>query len=79
MRRESDFHLSVDQITRLVLDASSLSRAAVAVPIPSPHYHRMRRVLSSLERAERDLHTLRNDPWHPPQPPQPTSPQLALL
>ena len=77
MDAQTDFHLTIDRAANAVLDATCAARSAGQGPLPSPHRHLLRRVVRSLERAQQDLFTARNDPWSPPKPP-PTR-QLELL
>jgi hypothetical protein len=60
---QTDFHLTIDRAAGLVLDATCSARAAGQGPLPAPHRHLLRRAVRSLESAQQDLFTARNDPW----------------
>ncbi len=77
MSRETDFYLTVDRASGLLLDATCAARAAVAPGLPYPHRRWMRAAIAKLEAAQDDLWKARNDPLCPP--PQPKHAQLALL
>lgn len=63
MDAQTDFHLTIDRAAGLLLDATCSARAAGQGPLPTPHRHLLRRAVRSLERAQQDLFTARNDPW----------------
>jgi hypothetical protein len=76
MSAQTDFYLTLDRAAGLTLDATCAARAAGHKPLPRALHHRLSRVVRSLEKAQQDLYSLRNDPWQPQQQPKPK--QLAL-
>jgi hypothetical protein len=63
MSAQNDFYLTLDRAAGLTLDATCAARSAGTRSLPTPHRHRLDRVIRRLESAQQDLFMLRNDPW----------------